>query len=334
MESSSPHRPEIEILHARDARQLGDYSQLLTERRAGRVAPLRRGVYAVAASIETADPRARHRALAYASDAQRVNAVFAGLTAAIIHRLPVIGPVPSEVQLLSSTSSGRRRNGTREFARTGTESIVTIDGLAVTSLGDTLIDVMRREPLITALAMTDAALYTDRSDRGSARSTMEELSHRASEFAGRPGSRKIDAVLRRATTLAESPLESLSRWRIEQLGGPSPVLQHAVVLSSGRVAHLDFAWPELGLWGEADGAGKYLGLSDAGANGMTTAQIVITEKRREDEIRGITGWRCIRWGWSDAWDVQRFRTLLARTGLPLDRRAPPGMRQFGRVRTM
>ncbi|NYD66823.1 hypothetical protein [Agromyces atrinae] len=254
------------------------------------------------------------------------------MTSAILHRLPLVGPVPTDLHLLSPTSSGRRRNGTREFARRGTESIVDIDGLRVTSLEDTLIDIARREPILTALVMTDAALLVDRSGVRSARCTAEELDAKAADFRGQPGTRMIDAVLRRATTLAESPLESLSRWRFEQVGCPAPVLQHTVRLASGRDAHLDFAWPELGIWGEADGAAKYLGLSQAGATGMTAAQVVIAEKRREDEIRGLTGWRCIRWGWDDAWDVQRFRTLLVRAGLPLDRRAPPGMRQFARVR--
>jgi hypothetical protein len=62
------------------------------------------------------------------------------------------------------------------------------------------------------------------------------------------------------------------------------------------IAWLDMAWPELKVWLEFDGAVKYRNpwRADEGA-----ADVVLREKQREDLIRRITGWRCIRVTWAD-----------------------------------
>jgi hypothetical protein len=132
-----------------------------------------------------------------------------------------------------------------------------------------------------------------------------------------PGSRRVAAVLERATHLAETPLETLSRVRFEELGFPAPELQRSVMRRrSGSLAFLDFAWPEHRVWGEADGNGKYLG--DTGPNGdrRSSAEIVREEKAREDEVRAATGWACARWDWSDAWKGDPLRDILLGAGLP------------------
>src|SRR5699024_6730398 len=126
------------------------------------------------------------------------------------------------------------------------------------------------------------------------------------------GSRRVGPVLDRVTTLAQTPLEPLSRWLIEHLGFAMPVLQQQVWLSGlGRAAYGDLYWPDVGVIGEADGHGKYLGAGSADG----AAQRVIEEKQREDELRAQSE-GFARWGWSDVWRPARLEAILLRAGVP------------------
>jgi len=232
------------------------------------------------------------------------------MTAAVLHGLPVVG-VPAEVVLLAPGPSGRRRNGVVELTRRGVEEIVQEDGHQITSIPETVIEVARTATMLDALIIADAALRRPRFGPGEPRCTSGELLeafHRRLPF---PRSLRVAAVLDRATADADSPLESLSRLRMEELGFPPPVLQ-LPVRRPGRAAasYLDFAWPEYGVWGEADGARKYRTLD------TVRPQQLLEEKRREDELRAVTGWRCARWSWRDAWDRRPLRDILLRAGLP------------------
>jgi hypothetical protein len=162
---------------------------------------------------------------------------------------------------------------------------MTADGVMTTGRVDTLLEVARTRPLLTALAMVDAELYLPRFGDDGAKCTIEELHRAFTAMLPFPGSRRVAGVLDRATHLAETPLETLSRVRIEELGFPEPELQRPVLRSgSGSIAFLDFAWPEHGIWGEADGDGKYLGNAKRNGDGRSAAEIVRDEKARENEV--------------------------------------------------
>ncbi len=99
-------------------------------------------------------------------------------------------------------------------------------------------------------------------------------------------------------------------WR----GGlPKPVSQYEVVDEHGRtVARLDFAWPELGVFLEFDGKEKYTKYLK---EGESVVDAVLREKKREELICGLTGWRCIRLTWADLYrpreTVNYIRSVLA-----------------------
>ena len=59
---------------------------------------------------------------------------------------------------------------------------------------------------------------------------------------------------------------------------------------------MDFAWPEYGIFLEFDGREKYLKYRRAGE---TIQDTILREKRREEMVCQITGWRCIRVTWAD-----------------------------------
>lgn len=304
------------VIPSARARSIGLAAPLLTARDSGEVVAVRRGVY-VAAGFEELAPVERHRTLAFAIASQRPGVVFAGFTAALLLGMPVVGEVPDHVVVLARRRSGRRRNGVVEIVRPSGVHIMTADGVTTTSRVDTLLEVARSRPLLTALAMMDAALYRPRFGDDGATCSIDELRQAFGDGLPFPGSRRVAGVLDRATHLAETRLETLSRVRIEELGFPEPELQRSVRRSgSGSLAFLDFAWPEHGVWGEADGDGKYLGNAKRNGDLRSTAEIVRDEKSRENEVRAATNWACARWDWAQAWKSGPLRDILLQAGLP------------------
>lgn len=76
------------------------------------------------------------------------------------------------------------------------------------------------------------------------------------------------------------------------------------------IARVDFAWPELGVFMEFDGRVKYEKFL---REGESVTDAVLREKRREQLICELTGWRCIRIVWADLYTPEltaaRIRSL-------------------------
>lgn len=88
-------------------------------------------------------------------------------------------------------------------------------------------------------------------------------------------------------TGAQTPLESISRYRLLMLGLPDPELQVRFDDREGLVGYVDMWWPTLGVIGEADGLIKY-----------TDRKTLIAEKHREDRLRRL-GFIVVRWTWRE-----------------------------------
>lgn len=127
--------------------------------------------------------------------------------------------------------------------------------------------------------------------------TTEALDQAASKYRHWPHSLATNLVLRLCDRRIESVGESRSFMLCFRQGLPMPVPQFEVFDSSGRlVGRVDFAWPELGVFLEFDGKAKY---EKYLKQGERPSDVVIREKRREERICRITGWRCIRLTWAD-----------------------------------
>jgi hypothetical protein len=98
------------------------------------------------------------------------------------------------------------------------------------------------------------------------------------------------------------------------VGAPPPRLQEEVSDLLGFRARLDFAWPELGVVGEADGTVKYLHPATAGGR---SAREVLAGQRDRQRLLESMGWHVIRWGWAAATRPDRMRALLQSAGMPL-----------------
>ncbi|WP_435743687.1 hypothetical protein [Nocardioides sp. SYSU DS0663] len=138
--------------------------------------------------------------------------------------------------------------------------------------------------------------------------TPEELRDQYVAMQTWPGMAPAEVLLRLADPRIESVGETRTFWAIYQQRLPKPVSQLEITDSTGRtVARLDFAWPELGVWLEFDGRAKY---EKFRRPGESVADAVVREKNREDLVRRITGWRCIRVIWADLSDPYRLAGLI------------------------
>lgn len=306
---------------ARDARAVGREAELAAAVRSGDLERVRRGVYLRRPPADPTESAAerdarRYLALVRASAHALERPVYTSYSAAALMGLPIIGRWPDSVYVVSRDAHGSRRRGVIAVARTHEPAVHRVGELAVTSVEFTVVQLCRHAPLGAALVATDAALLVPRSRTAPpARTTLARLAAEHERLKPYPGSRRTDAVLRRAVTAAETPLETASRLVIEELGFATPVIQHELWLPElRRKAYLDFHWPGVGVAGEADGHGKY-----RGDHGEASIDAVIDEKDREDAIRAqMRGFA--RWGWVDMWQRDPLRAKLVRAGVPVERR--------------
>ncbi|MFB9307640.1 hypothetical protein BJY17_002886 [Agromyces hippuratus] len=305
---------------ARDVRSVGRLAGLRAAVLDGRVERVRTGVYRPTVRPDPSLSAPEQWAEAYRSVVRAVaqtltTPIFTGHSAVALAQLPIVGRWPNEVFVLSKNEFGHRRAGVTSVARTREVPVESSGGFAVTALEFSLIQMCRRAPLAAALTAVDAAIHVSRT-RAPARTTLERIHAEHERLLPYPRSLRVAAVLERATPFAETPLETVSRLVIEELGFPAPELQHELWLPElGRSAFLDFHWPDHGIGAEADGRGKYLGPGGV----ETTIETVLREKDREDAVRRqLRGFA--RWDWAEAWGRTVLFTKLRGAGLPVVRR--------------
>ncbi len=134
-----------------------------------------------------------------------------------------------------------------------------------------------------------------------------------------PRTLHTDLVIRLADGRAESPGETRSRYLCWKQGLPAPVPQYKILGRGGEiVAVSDLAWPGHGVFAEFDGKVKYGALLK---EGEAPSDVVLREKRREDLIRELTGWRCIRLVWADLHSPEHTAARIHRMLYPETRAA-------------
>lgn len=259
---------------------------------------------------------AAHRAAAH------VEPVFSHTSAAVLWDLPLFGRTADLVHVIiqgrrhSRTESGVRRHDL-EISET---DIVWRHGIRCTSLTRTVFDLARTLSPEAAICAADAAVRSvalrgSRVDADIDSEWREDLRSLCSP--GLRGVRRARWVADFADGRAQLPGESVSRLHLDRLGFREVDLQVPVVGSGGSQYFLDFGFRRSRTFGEFDGEGKYLesGLRTA----PTASDAVLEEKRREDDVRGVTGWRIVRWGSTHIASPERLGARLAAFGI-----RPPG----------
>ncbi len=200
--------------------------------------------------------------------------VFSHESAAFLHGLP-LWRQSSRVHVYqpSSASSRSDRTVVRHTPLPPDEHVVDLLGTRATALARTVWDCATTMPPAGAFVVVDAALH--------AGLPRDELTLLATGAAGRRGAGRGRAVLDFADEGAESPPESVCRFRALLAGLPVPTTQIPVRTHTGNY-WADLGWPEWRLLLEYDGRVKY---PDSSA--------FMAEKRRHDSIVE-TGWRIVR----------------------------------------
>lgn len=284
---------------------------------------IRRGMYVPAEHWQSMGPAERYRLFVRATAlvAERP-AVVSHMSAAALHGLPTIGAWPSTVHTIDTRATGgsHRKMITRHRHAYAAEA-TCIDGLAVTSLPRTLVDVASSASFLVAVTMIDHALRVEheRAEAEAGRGLLgipalskEDLYTELALVNPKKGRKEAERAIDFANGLAASPGETMSRVRIFELGFEVPELQVGFQIE-GRNYWVDYFWRRIRKIGEFDGKHKYtrgavLGDRDPG-------EVVWEEKRREDALRRHTN-SFTRWDWETAISPRRFHDFLVEHGVP------------------
>ena len=315
-----------DLVLVRDLRTRSDTRQQHARAaRAGVEVRVGRGAYVPSDRWDALDRRSQHvvRMLAFART-RRQPPTFSHWSAAAWHGLPIVGARSGNLHLVvGRTTGGRSASGVVAHSlEVPSEDVIAAEGIRVTSLSRTAVDLAATAPTPAAVAIVDHVLRTDGTrHRGSpgaatARDELYAAWGRALPFRGH---RRAREVIDFADGLAGSPLESVSRANMHAIGCPQPELQVPFSDGDGLIGIVDFSWPAFGVVGEADGDLKYLDREFR--SGRSAEQVVLDEKIREDRLRAL-GLRVIRWRWETAVDARALGSRLAAAALPVDARIP------------
>lgn len=264
--------------------------ELRVERRRGTITAVRPGAYVVDDLMRDVELRDRF-AIEAAVASLGAGSVISHVSAAVLHGLTLWGTSLERVHATRDRRSGARTSKLLHLHAAALESdeVITVDGMVVTSLPRTLVDLARTLPFEQALVPADAALSAHRITRA-------DLDEALDRGAGRPGNATARQVLAFARPGAANPGETRSRLAIHRAGLPPPVLQHQIRTASGLfLGQADFWWEEFDTVGEFDGRVKYGRLLRPGQD---PGDVVFAEKVREDAIRADDH-GMVRWIWRE-----------------------------------
>lgn len=272
---------------------------------------VRHGAYTDASTWHALDEAGRHALVARAVVAQaRTDVVVSHSSAVPFLEAPTWG---LDLQMVHVTKcdglAGRIEAGVRPHCGAILEGdVVERDGLAVTSPTRAALEVTTVADIEAAICVVSHLLHTEQT-------TMQQLRARYELMKHWPETLRTDLALRLSDERFESVGECRTYYLCFREGLPMPEPQYKIRDATGRVvARVDFAWPELGVFLEFDGKVKYEKLLEDGQRAST---VVLAEKKREEMICRLTGWRCIRIDWSDLAYPARTAAMIRRMLAPL-----------------
>ncbi|MGN8024800.1 hypothetical protein [Microbacterium sp. 22242] len=272
----------------------------------GEVVRILPGVYADSADWRRLPRWSRYLAQVHAVALKDPDSVFCGVSAAALRGV-YLGRVDEPVHVLVPLGSSRTAGRIRVHTGNREREIEELDGVLLTGVPDTIVDVARSVPPIEGLAYADALLRRVR------RPNPEQLRAINESRTTSRGRRRARWALERASGVPASPLESLSIGVMEAAGFELPELQVEFRLD-GYLDRADFYWRSRRLIGESDGQLKYDGTLDD----PTVA--IRREKERESRLRRQAS-GLLRWGWSEIRATDLLIGILAHGGVPRPRRS-------------
>lgn len=292
---------------------------------AGSLRRVRRGRYIEADRWDGLWNEGRHlvEVVAAALNSDGPGPVFWGPSAAVLHGLPLYRLAPRKVHaVIAGARHGRTRSGVMwHDVEVPLAEVVDVDGIRCTSLDRTILDLACSSREEVGLSAADAALRREAvsgqvQDAGAVEGWRARMMARALRSHSR-GVRRARRVIEFADGRAQLPGESVSRLQLHRLGFAAPELQVHVRGPGGEDYWVDFGFRRSHCFGEFDGEDKYR--NAILRRGRSVEEVVLEEKRREDAIRGVTGWRLVRWGSSDIASPDALGATLSAYGI-----RPPG----------
>ena len=227
-----------------------------------------------------------------------------------------MGAWPSRPHVAAPRESGGR--STAAFVRHAgpiRSGLETIDGLTVTSLHATVVDVASTVGFSHGVVLADAALRRNEHPVLTLPRTSIDRDLLRRELLRVPanhGASRAGRVIEFADGRADRPGESMSRVSMHLAGVTAPEIQVAMLGASGLEYTVDFWWEEFNLIGEFDGKYKYT--DPQFMSGRTAQQVLYDEKVREDDLRAAShGFS--RWPWNVAVSPTLLQSHLARAGV-------------------
>ncbi|MFC5928869.1 hypothetical protein D6T64_08990 [Cryobacterium melibiosiphilum] len=129
----------------------------------GELAQVRRGWYVLGHQWRDARPEERYRYLVRATAAQsRAELVLSHHSAAVMHGLPLIGPWPATAHALFPDAAGGSSHRLLTSHRTLADpQPIVIDGVTVTSLTRTVVDMAAGSTFLVGVTMVDHVLHQE-----------------------------------------------------------------------------------------------------------------------------------------------------------------------------
>lgn len=308
-----PHLWSRQQLRARGVTERG-IEQALQKKQLHRI---RRGWYVDGEFWKAAFSESRHLLEMLATvAASPKEPLFSHESAAILHDLPLFrfrGARPQTVVSLHSRTNGSSRVSRR--ARDLDEvDFVRIGPFMCTSLARTVLDIARNASREVAVGCVDAGLHKL---GGSARAQEVWRNRWLEQLDAEPhvlGNATARAVIKLADGGADSVAESVSRLYLLDLGF-DVATQVGVRSPKGSEYRVDFELRGIGVFGEVDGTAKYI--DPELTEGKSAQQRLLEEKEREDWIRGVTGFRLIRWGLRNLTSAEALGARIEAFGIPV-----------------
>jgi hypothetical protein len=305
------------LILTREITVAGERSEFYARVRRGEFVAVRRGVYMRASRWAQLNSHARHLARVQAAVAfADEDLVVSHLSAAAVWGLPWYGSYPTFVDAIGEwANGGRRSSAIRLHALTAPDMFAEVDGVGVTSLARTVVDIARSSSFVQSVVVVDAALRRTEHPIVGVPGTGITAADLHREVALAPHTHGAAMALRAiefGNGKADLPGESISRVNISLARLTPPILQAPLRGASGTVYHVDFWWPDFNLIGEFDGKAKYT--EEKYLRGRSPQQALYDEKRREDDLRAADH-ALTRWPWETAISMPLLRAHLIAAGL-------------------
>lgn len=282
----------------------GDDRAIARALRSGEIVRVRNGAYANRELWETYDDVTRYLVRVRVTYlASNTKVAVSHVSAALLWGAPMWRPQLDDVHLTRlDGKAGRRDAGVcqhRGALREG--DLMTTAGMCVTSPTRTALDLSTVTRLEQSVPVMDHFLHTKQTTKRLLRTGASAMTYWADSLG-------TDMAVSFADKRRESIGESCTAVMLRGSGRPMPEPQYKIYDEHGTlIARVDFAWPELGVFLEFDGKVKYQELL---RDGEDVTDVVLREKKREELICRLTGWRCIRIVWADLARPEATRTYV------------------------